>query len=263
MYTVGQVSKLLGVSRDTLKFYEEKGLVQPEQDEENGYRKYNVLDIHNVLSVNFYREIDLEIKQIQEIKNSNSIDDIESILIKQENKLKEELEYKKLLLNRIKSLKEDCKRIKENLNKFTIRKMNPMEIVEEIEDSDTIGKLASLQGKPFSLKKAVTLTGLTRIINFTNEGSIEDRFVVCRKINKREKNIKGEVISHEKCLYIVIEDKTTKNDEDMDNQIGELIIGTAMKMGVELVGVSYANMLVSSYEDGHSRMYLEIYTPMK
>lgn len=215
------------VSRDTLKFYEEKGLVQPEQDEENGYRKYNVLDIHNVLSVNFYREIDLEIKQIQEIKNSNSIDDIESILIKQEKKLKEELEYKKLLLNRIKSLKEDCKRIKENLNKFTIREMNPMEIVEEIEDS------------------------------------IEDRFVVCRKINKREKNIKGEVISHEKCLYIVIEDKTTKNDEDMDNQIGELIIGTAMKMGVELVGVAYANMLVSSYEDGHSRMYLEIYTPMK
>ncbi|EQJ77613.1 merR regulatory family protein [Clostridioides difficile P48] len=26
MYTIGQVSKFLGISRDTLKFYEDKGL---------------------------------------------------------------------------------------------------------------------------------------------------------------------------------------------------------------------------------------------
>ena len=31
MYTIGQVAKFLGVSRDTLKFYEEKGLVNPQQ----------------------------------------------------------------------------------------------------------------------------------------------------------------------------------------------------------------------------------------
>ncbi|HDR8036747.1 TPA: MerR family transcriptional regulator, partial [Bacillus cereus] len=40
MYTIGQVAKFLGVSRDTLKFYEEKNLVKPKQDIENGYRKY-------------------------------------------------------------------------------------------------------------------------------------------------------------------------------------------------------------------------------
>ncbi|HDR7337861.1 TPA: MerR family transcriptional regulator, partial [Bacillus anthracis] len=39
MYTIGQVAKFLGVSRDTLKFYEEKNLVKPKQDIENGYRK--------------------------------------------------------------------------------------------------------------------------------------------------------------------------------------------------------------------------------
>ena len=36
MYTVGQVAKILGISRDTLKFYEEKNLINPKQDEENG-----------------------------------------------------------------------------------------------------------------------------------------------------------------------------------------------------------------------------------
>lgn len=44
MYTIGQVVEFLGVSRDTLKFYEKKELLNP-KNSENGYRKYNHLDI--------------------------------------------------------------------------------------------------------------------------------------------------------------------------------------------------------------------------
>ena len=29
MYNIGEVSKYLGISRDTLKFYESKGLINP------------------------------------------------------------------------------------------------------------------------------------------------------------------------------------------------------------------------------------------
>ncbi|KIE45007.1 merR regulatory family protein [Clostridium argentinense CDC 2741] len=86
MYTIGQVARFLGVSRDTLKFYEEKGLVKPVQDKENGYRRYSLFDIDDVLTVNFYREIDVEIKQIQKLKNHGNLEEIESLLDKQEKK---------------------------------------------------------------------------------------------------------------------------------------------------------------------------------
>lgn len=43
MYTVEQVGKFLGISKDTLKFYEEKNLINTKQDEENGYIKYNII----------------------------------------------------------------------------------------------------------------------------------------------------------------------------------------------------------------------------
>lgn len=82
VYTIGQVAKFLGVSRDTLKFYEEKELVKPKQDDENGYRKYNHVDIYYVITTNFYREIDIEIKKIQEITKSKSVEDIELLLEK-------------------------------------------------------------------------------------------------------------------------------------------------------------------------------------
>ena len=39
-YTIGDVSKRLGISRDSLRFYEKKGIITP-QKLENGYRCYS------------------------------------------------------------------------------------------------------------------------------------------------------------------------------------------------------------------------------
>ena len=62
MYTIGQVAKFLGVSRDTLKFYEEKGLVKPQQNSENGYRTYNHFDIYDITTINFIEKLMLKSK---------------------------------------------------------------------------------------------------------------------------------------------------------------------------------------------------------
>ena len=93
MYTIGQVAKFLSVSRDTLKFYEEKGLVKPKQNIENRYRKYNHFDIYDITTVNFYREMDIEIKN-SGIKKSKSIEGIKLLLEEKEQEVLEEIEYK-------------------------------------------------------------------------------------------------------------------------------------------------------------------------
>ena len=57
MYNIGEVSKYLGISRDTLKFYESKGLINPKKNAGNGYREYDHFDIYDITTINFYREI--------------------------------------------------------------------------------------------------------------------------------------------------------------------------------------------------------------
>ena len=67
MYNIGEVSKYLGISRDTLKFYESKGLINTKKNSGNGYREYDHFDMYDITTINFYREIDIEMKK-------NSID---------------------------------------------------------------------------------------------------------------------------------------------------------------------------------------------
>lgn len=111
MYTIGQVAKFLGISRDTIKYYEEMELVKPQQNSENGYRTYNQLDIYNLTTVNFYRELDFEIKRIQEVRKGMSIEGIQLLLEEKEQQVLEEIAYKNLLLKKLQNAQEDCQKI--------------------------------------------------------------------------------------------------------------------------------------------------------
>ncbi|MGL4773914.1 MAG: MerR family transcriptional regulator [Clostridium sp.] len=266
MYTVGQVAKFLGISRDTLKFYEEKELINPKQDEENGYRKYNLLDINDVITVNFYRDIDIEIKKIQQIKKEENLEVIEEILEEKQNKLQEEIEYKKSLLRKIKEVKDNCSSIKDSLNKFTIREMKPIIVTNEIEMKEDIGETFTeiLEKYDYStrIKKPVNLSGVSRVL-YLNEMNIErERYIFYKKLEEDSKE-EGEIFSYPECIYTVIAVPIANEENTIDENMGVAIGEIANKLGYELIGLTFINLLFNGYKGDETLQYLEIYTPVR
>lgn len=180
MYNIGEVSKYLGISRDTLKFYESKGLINPKKNLGNGYREYDHFDIYDITTINFYREIDIEIKKIQEIKKNMSIENLEFLLQEKEQVILDEIEYKKLLLKKVRLIKENCEKIKQYLGKYTVKEMKPLEVKGEIKNITDNNEYEILRDNSENLKKAVTLTALRRVISFNDEGMIGDKFIIVR-----------------------------------------------------------------------------------
>ncbi|PFO79828.1 MerR family transcriptional regulator [Bacillus cereus] len=264
MYTIGQVAKFLGVSRDTLKFYEEKELVKPKQNIENGYRKYNHFDIYDITTVNFYREIDIEIKKIQELRKGKEIEEIKTLFEEKERDVLKEIEYKKLLLKKLQIVKEDCEKIRQFLGRYTVKEMKPLEITGEIEHFTAYDEYETLKTNTDNLKKAVTLTSLRRIISFNEEGVVEEKFVIVRKIEDSDKEIEGEILSHPKCIYTVIEDgRWSTGGKSIDHNVEASLRTVAIEKGYELLGLVYINLLLTTYEDGLEHIFLEIYAPIK
>lgn len=264
MYTIGQVANFLGVSRDTLKFYEEKDLVKPKQDIENGYRKYSHFDIYDITTVNFYREIDIEIKKIQELRKSKSIDGIQSLLEEKEQEVLLEIEYKKLLLKKIQIVKEDCNKIKQFLGEYIVKEMKPLAIKGEIEHFTAYEQYDTLKNNVDSLKKAVTLTSLRRVIQFNEEGVIEDKFIIIRKVEDLDEEVEDDILSHPKCIYTIIEDgRWSTGGKSIDQHVEANLRKVAIEEGYELLGQVYINLLLTTYEDGLERVFLEIYAPIK
>ena len=57
-YLIGDVANLMGMSRDTLRHYEKRGLVTAKKAE-NGYRYYTEADISRLIGILYQRKMDI------------------------------------------------------------------------------------------------------------------------------------------------------------------------------------------------------------
>lgn len=61
-----ELEKRLGITKDTLRFYEKEGLIKPSRDE-NGYRHYSEEDIRIIQIIMFFRSIEFTIDEIRQL----------------------------------------------------------------------------------------------------------------------------------------------------------------------------------------------------
>ena len=93
---------------------------------------------------------------------------------------------------------------------------------------------------------------------------IGDKFIIIREVEDFHKDIDGEIIVHENCLYTIIEDGRRSTDgKNIDNKVEASLRKIAIKKGYELLGVGNPNILLTTYEENLERVFLEIYAPIK
>jgi len=74
MLSIGQFSRLTGLSQKTLIWYDNIGLLKPDYiNEENGYRYYNVKSIEKVADIQFWQTLEFTINDIKNL-STNLID---------------------------------------------------------------------------------------------------------------------------------------------------------------------------------------------
>ena len=74
MYTIKQLADLAGISRRTLHFYDEKGLLKPALVADNGYRFYDDGSLLQLQQILFYKELGLDLRQIKGIMEDPDFD---------------------------------------------------------------------------------------------------------------------------------------------------------------------------------------------
>ena len=65
MKSVNEVSKLSGVSRRTLQYYDEIGLLPPSAVKESGYRQYDDESLRRLWNILFYKELGISLNDIR------------------------------------------------------------------------------------------------------------------------------------------------------------------------------------------------------
>ncbi len=98
-YKIGEVSDIIGVSPESIRYYERLHLIKPEKNPISGYRYYSAWDINMLMKARSYRQQGFAINEVVEImKDFNPAKTVEMLSEKEEKLTREVAEKLKLLM---------------------------------------------------------------------------------------------------------------------------------------------------------------------
>lgn len=90
-YKTGELSKIYKLGRDSLKYYEKLGLLNPSRDT-NTYRMYTIKDICNLNLIKELRSLDFSMQKIKEYLKDRNINTTKKMLQEELNLIDQKLE---------------------------------------------------------------------------------------------------------------------------------------------------------------------------
>lgn len=117
-YRIGDISKLLGIPVQTLRYYEEQGIIHPEKDEKSGYRYYDAWELNSLMDSLYYRSLDFSLKETEQILNEDNREEICRKYTEQEAKILHQIEEYKSKLEAISQKRQQMQTFMGDLNQF-------------------------------------------------------------------------------------------------------------------------------------------------
>ncbi|MBO3446151.1 MerR family transcriptional regulator [Clostridium sp. CCUG 7971] len=106
-YKIGEISKIYGIGRDSLMYYEEIGILKPFRDK-NGYRMYSISDIWRLNLIKELRSLNFSMKKIKEYLDDRNIETTNKILNEEidliDEKIRELVNYRESINKRLDSI---------------------------------------------------------------------------------------------------------------------------------------------------------------
>lgn len=174
-YSIGEVSKIFGVSIDTLRYYDKIGLIKPNINPENKYRYYEISHLYLLLVVLEARYSEISIKNISNFIKSEDIDVYYEFFDKQEKDIDDKIANLRLIKDSVRRSKEKITEIKAFENNYNIDDL-PQE-----ESKKLFYKI--------NIKELVTKTKCKRFSNVLYIESIRAEYYLLYQLNKEGTSI--------------------------------------------------------------------------
>lgn len=66
---INDVESMVGLSKKSIRYYEEHNLIHPKRNNDNGYRIYDEEDLKRLKTIKFLRELGVSIKELKELQD--------------------------------------------------------------------------------------------------------------------------------------------------------------------------------------------------
>lgn len=123
-FSIGQVSKLFEISKDTLRHYDKIGILKPEVNETNGYRYYYEEDLEKLGLILETKYLGIPLSEIKETIESECLIQYKNLVEKQEQSIKKQIKELKTKEKHLQEARETLDKIIKFKNEYDFSKLD-------------------------------------------------------------------------------------------------------------------------------------------
>lgn len=260
-YHTKEVSRNLGFTRETLRYYEELGLIRPQRGENGQYREFDFFDISRLMAIDFYKKrgfSPLEIKKLMQLPDTESY----SVSMKQQTEA---------LQNTILSLQEMLERLREaqifldnndgQMGSFSVKNM-PRYCVRET--LDAVSHFEEYQDKVLrhlNLEREDVLSNMVRKVVFDENGYKGSEICLVKPAQEDCPDGDRSLLETGRCLYTAF--AADNQDNSVMKSMFILCHEWAAEHGETFRGVAYIFIRGIFLREETDRNYYEVWIPLQ
>lgn len=173
--TIKEVEKLTGLTAKSIRYYEEKGLLTVERNEENSYRSYSENEVNRLKKIKLLRYLDFKVEEIKHILDMK-VDDVEKVLQEKAENFSEQIDKCKDKQEICLTLAKDFKKNQKNQDKIIDEYNEAIEFLESDEMSEIEEELKEYATPSFSgtlLQTIICLGPISWLFINIHEGMLD------------------------------------------------------------------------------------------
>lgn len=257
--TVGEISKVLGISSEMIRFYVREGIITPMKNEENNYWEYSSTDVMVLSDILFYRDLELPLKDIKSILNGLPVEEIGRIIEERKKDAEESIKRYQNVLNKLEEWEEWYRDEMDLIGKYKIGKM-PSELRKAgyLDEEDHIA-IYLKSGLKIHREDWIYVS-LSFYCNIFDEEIKMKRYLSVNKTRETEQSNCGDDVieeSADRCIYTQVH-----YSDDVLAMINPLI-QYARENGYQLTGEIYGRENTNYFIDGKRLGLYRLYAPIK
>lgn len=117
-YKIGAISKLLGIPAETLRYYENCGILTPQKDSANGYRAYTPWDLNQLVLCRLYRSFGFSIAEVQQMMYEDDQETLYNRCVAREAELLKTINHYQAILHMLAERRQDLANLSGYVSRF-------------------------------------------------------------------------------------------------------------------------------------------------
>lgn len=261
VYRTSDVYNNLGLTRETLRYYEEIGLIKPKRSRYSQYREFDLFDISRLMAIDFFKKRGFTPAEIRELQNAVTTEKYAEVIQEKINLLHKTIDDLTEMLDKLQKSKTFFSHTLNAPLEFIVKELPPYYIQDTI---NSVADFSDYKEKVLSylnIGKEDILSNMVRVITFDKNGYKTSGIYVVKPVAGTNQPQYATRLECGKCLYTTL--IADNDDTSVTEKMFSLCHEWAKRHEVSFRGVVYIFIRFITLNEQTDQHYYEVWVPLQ